>query len=166
MIWLRALLFGLVVPGTVAGLAPFAIARSDLAFRLPPGPWALLGLLALAVGWTGLLWCFRAFVVRGRGTPAPYEPPRELVAVGLYRYVRNPMYLSVLLAVAGAGFWLRSGAVLLYAVALAAGFHLFVRFYEEPRLHRQFGEAYDRYVASVPRWVPRATRGRPSRPAT
>jgi protein-S-isoprenylcysteine O-methyltransferase Ste14 len=108
-----------------------------------------------------IAWCFVDFVRRGRGTPAPYDPPRELVVAGLYRYVRNPQYVGVVLAVVGEA--VASGRVILlgYAAGLAAFYHLFVTRYEEPTLRRTFGEAYARYVAAVPRWLPRRrpTRG-------
>jgi protein-S-isoprenylcysteine O-methyltransferase Ste14 len=98
--------------------------------------------------------CFVDFVRRGRGTPAIYDPPRELVVAGLYRYVRNPQYVGVVLVVVGEA--LLSGMVVLfgYAALMALGYHLFVRYYEEPTLGRLFGVAYTRYREAVPRWLP------------
>ena len=102
-----------------------------------------------------ILRCFADFVRRGRGTPALYDPPRELVVAGLYRYVRNPQYVGVVLVIVGEA--LLTGMVVLfgYAALMAIGYHLFVRYYEEPTLGRLFGEAYARYREAVPRWLPR-----------
>jgi protein-S-isoprenylcysteine O-methyltransferase Ste14 len=153
-LWLRALLFVVVVPGAVAGWIPWRLAQGRGSTPdVPPLRW--FGLVFLAVGWAGLLYCVRDFVRRGRGTPAPYDAPRELVASGLYEIVRNPMYLFVVLAVLGQGLWFWSGSVIRYALLIALAFHLFVVLYEEPTLGRQFGESYAAYRARVPRWVPR-----------
>ena len=113
------------------------------------------GFILLGLGLLGLLWCVRDFFVAGRGTLAPWDPPKHLVVVGLYRFVRNPMYLSVLTVVVG--WWLGTGSRVLavYAGALAIGFHLRVLLHEEPWLQRQFGAEWVAYSASVRRWLPR-----------
>jgi protein-S-isoprenylcysteine O-methyltransferase Ste14 len=112
-------------------------------------------LVPLALGLAVILWCFADFVRRGRGTPAPYDSPRELVVVGLYRFVRNPQYVGVVLVILGEA--LLSGAVALfgYAALLAVAYHLFVRYHKEPTLGRLFGETYTHYCEAVPRWLPR-----------
>jgi protein-S-isoprenylcysteine O-methyltransferase Ste14 len=157
MLWLRTALFTIVVPGTVLVLIPFILVRLNVGARFE-GPARYLGLVPLLAGVAVILWCFVDFIRRGRGTPAPYDPPRELVVGGLYRYVRNPQYVGVLVAVAGEA--LLTGAIVLvgYAALLAAGYHLFVTRYEEPALSRLFGEAYGRYRAGVPRRIPRRPR--------
>src|SRR5688500_1396956 len=105
MIWLRALVFFLVVPGTVLGLIPYLlVGRSDAMTTVPAAARWLGGLLAL-VGVGVIAWCSIDFVRRGRGTPAPYDPPRDLVAAGLYRHVRNPMYLGAGATVLGEALW-------------------------------------------------------------
>ncbi|MEO8356082.1 MAG: isoprenylcysteine carboxylmethyltransferase family protein, partial [Chloroflexota bacterium] len=100
-------------------------------------------------------WSFWNFLVDGRGTPAPIDPPRELVAVGFYRYTRNLMYLGVLLILIGHflcfGFWL----LLVYTALAFIATHLFVKLYEEPTLKRKFGTSYDEYGKNVPRWIPK-----------
>jgi len=101
------------------------------------------------------VYCFVEFVRRGRGTPAPYDPPRELVVAGLYRHVRNPQYVGVLLVVVGEALLAEAAILLGCAAVLAIGYHLFVRYYEEPTLAQLFGEAYSRYREAVPRWLPR-----------
>ena len=119
------------------------------------GPATLFGLVPIAAGLTGLLWCFADFIVEGEGTPAPYDAPRNLVSRRLYRWVRNPMYVAVLAIVLGEAVLFGSVALLSYAIALWLLFHLFVTLYEEPTLRARFGPSYDAYRAVVPRWIPR-----------
>lgn len=147
---LRALLAVLACPGIVAGLIPAFLVRhapSHPALALPGA-----GLLALGAGL--LLWCVRDFFVAGRGTLAPWDPPRHLVIVGLYRHVRNPMYLAVLALVAGWSVLYASPWTAGYAALLALIFHVRVTRFEEPWLRGQFGAGWESYSASVPRWVP------------
>jgi len=155
LIWLRTALFTLLVPGTVLGLLPFALVASGVGPRFDLGIWRWAGALPLGLGLVVIFWCFGDFIRRGRGTPAPYDPPRDLVIVGLYRYVRNPQYLGVAMVVVGEA--MLTGVVVLfgYGALLAVAYHLFVTRYEEPTLRRIFGEAYARYCEAVPRWVPR-----------
>jgi protein-S-isoprenylcysteine O-methyltransferase Ste14 len=100
------------------------------------------------------LWCILTFVLLGKGTPAPFDPPRHLVVAGPYRYVRNPMYLGAGLALAGAALVYRSIALLSYTALFLLATHLFVVFYEEPTLSRLFGADYQAYRAKVRRWLP------------
>lgn len=100
------------------------------------------------------LWCILAFVTLGKGTPAPFDPPRRLVVRGPYRYVRNPMYIGAGLALAGAALFYRSPSLLGYAAGFLVAMHLLVVFYEEPTLTRLFGDDYSAYRASVRRWLP------------
>ena len=155
MLWLRTLLFTILVPGVELVLVPLVVVQLDLGPRLELGPAEYIGLAPLAAGLIIIFRCFADFVRRGRGTPAIYDPPRELVVAGLYRYVRNPQYVGVVLALVGEA--LLTGMVVLfgYAALMAIGYHLFVRCYEEPTLGRRFGEEYARYREAVPRWLPR-----------
>jgi protein-S-isoprenylcysteine O-methyltransferase Ste14 len=98
---------------------------------------------------------FMRFAHEGRGTLAPVDPPRFVVRGGLYRIVRNPMYLANLAAIVGSGLFFQSWRLLVWAGALFAAFHLFVVVYEEPTLRRRFGEVYESYQRDVGRWVPR-----------
>jgi protein-S-isoprenylcysteine O-methyltransferase Ste14 len=107
------------------------------------------------VGGIILLWSFWNFLREGRGTPAPIDPPKELVAVGFYRYIRNPMYVAVLTLILGHFLWFEYLNLLLYAMFVFLAFHMFVIFYEEPTLRRNFGAAYEEYCRRVPRWFPR-----------
>jgi len=151
--FLRALCAFVILPGLAAFVAPPLLARLDPWRRagFPPGG------LVVALGVVVLLWCVRDFYVAGKGTLAPWDPPKRLVVVGLYRVVRNPMYVGVLILVAGWALLLTSPLLAAYALALAVGFHLRVVRYEEPWLEKQFGAAWQRYRAHVARWRPRPT---------
>jgi protein-S-isoprenylcysteine O-methyltransferase Ste14 len=154
MLWWRTILFTILVPGTELVLLPLIVVVLGLGPRLEIGPARYLGLAPLLAGSAVILRCFADFVRRGRGTPAPYDPPRALVVAGLYRYVRNPQYVGVVLVLVGEA--LLTGMVALFGCAalFAVGYHLFVRYYEEPTLGRLFGEAYALYRQTVPRWLP------------
>ncbi len=156
MVLLRTLIFTVVVPGTVTVLVPYLLLSANgHAVRLElGGPWTL-GLVPILLGVAIYLWCAWDFTFAGRGTPAPIDAPRELVVRGLYRFVRNPMYVGVLLVLVGEAALFRSASLLVYAALLFVAFHLFVVLYEEPTLQQQFGESYARYRNSVPRWIPR-----------
>lgn len=118
------------------------------------GPAQVAGLVAVAAGAGVALWCVLAFALLGRGTPAPFDPPRRLVVRGPYRLVRNPMYLGAILALAGAALFYGSIALLGFAAVFALATHLFVVLYEEPTLRRLFGEEYVNYCRRVRRWRP------------
>ncbi len=126
----------------------------------PPsfGPLEWLGGALALLGIVPMAWSFLAFVFRGRGTPAPFDPPRRLVVSGPYRFVRNPMYLGATLSLLGAALFYSSPWLLAYVGAFTLWAHLFVVLYEEPRLRRTFGDEYAAYAARVRRWLP----GRPS----
>ncbi|HEX4956148.1 MAG TPA: isoprenylcysteine carboxylmethyltransferase family protein [Thermoanaerobaculia bacterium] len=119
----------------------------------------LAGAVLAAAGTALAVWCILSFAVLGRGTPAPFDPPRRLVVRGPYRYLRNPMYLGAALALAGAALVYRSGALLAYAGGFLLLMHLFVLAYEEPTLRRTFGEDYEQYCRRVRRWWPAPPRG-------
>jgi protein-S-isoprenylcysteine O-methyltransferase Ste14 len=147
----RAVIAFLALPGIVAFIVPLWIATSGTS-----GP-ALnpVCLPVLVVGISLLLWCVRDFYVAGRGTLAPWSPPKHLVIVGLYRFSRNPMYIAVILILSGWAIGFSSSGLALYAVAVVILFHLRVIFHEEPWLEREFGEGWVRYRADVPRWIGR-----------
>ena len=116
----------------------------------------ITGLIVATAGAAVALWCVCAFVCIGKGTPAPFDPPRRLVVRGPYRCVRNPMYLGAALLLGGVALFYRSPVVAIYGLALLAMAHLIVVFYEEPTLRRSFGPDYEKYCRCVPRWWPRA----------
>jgi len=113
------------------------------------------GALVTVLGVVLVLACAGVFILQGRGTPAIFDAPRTFVAVGPYRYVRNPMYVGGLMLLIGAGLYLRSISILFLALLLAVIVHFFVLFYEEPTLTRKFGSSYLEYLKSVRRWTPR-----------
>lgn len=115
----------------------------------------MLAWLLLFGGASISLRCVWDFIVRGDGTPAPIDPPRQLVIAGLYKYTRNPMYVGVLTVIVAEAILSSSLALLAYAGLLFLCFHAFVVFYEEPALQRRFGEDYAAYCGRVPRWVGR-----------
>jgi protein-S-isoprenylcysteine O-methyltransferase Ste14 len=151
---LKTLLFTILVPGTVAVGIPYLLLGGFPA-PAPPGPLAWLGLLCLIGGTSIYFLCAWEFAVRGLGTPAPIAPTKFLVVSGLHRYVRNPMYLGVALVILGEAALFRAPHIAAYAAVMLSIAHLFVVFYEEPTLHRQFGDLYEQYRRTVPRWIPR-----------
>ncbi len=151
---LKTLVFAIVVPGTVAVLVPcWILGPAGRAFSL--AGWRPLGLVLIAVGLVLSLSSAWDFAVTGQGTPAPFDPPKKIVMKGFYRRVRNPMYVGVVLILAGEAvlysIWLLAG----YALIIFTLFNLFIIFYEEPVLERKFGKAYSRYRKEVPRWIPK-----------
>ena len=146
---MRAIVALVALPGIVAFALPLAVVRFT---EHSPG-FARAGLLELALGVTILLSCVRAFYVSGRGTLAPWFPPVTLVRDGLYKWSRNPMYIGVLLIVAGLALGFRSQVLWIYVAVLAVAVHLRVVFGEEPFLARAYGDAWTDYRKRVPRWV-------------
>jgi protein-S-isoprenylcysteine O-methyltransferase Ste14 len=143
-----------MLPGFLAGYVPwrfFGLAHVHLHLR---NPVHLLGLVCNGLGVGLLVACIWEFARSGRGTLAPVDPPSHLVVRGLYRYVRNPMYLSVTTIVLGEVLLTRSLGLLIYWAIWFAAVNLFVIAYEEPTLRRQFGASYERYTQAVRRWIP------------
>jgi protein-S-isoprenylcysteine O-methyltransferase Ste14 len=156
MLLIRSVFFTFLVPGTVTVLIPYWL----IAFSDSRGPnmqsVRLLGLPLILIGAAGLLSCIWQFFSEGQGTLAPVDAPKELVVRGLYRYVRNPMYVSVVTILIGEAIFFSSTAIIVEAVIFISSASLFVVLYEEPALRRQFGESYERYSQKVSRWIPRA----------
>ena len=156
-----------VVPATAAGLVPWLLTRWEVESPVPGGvPAQITGALLIGAGAAVIANSFVHFAVEGIGTPAPFAPPRQLVVGGLYRYVRNPMYVSVAAAVAGQGLLLGQPKLFVALGLGAVPVVAFVRLYEEPALTRKFGAAYEEYRRNVPRWLPRLTPWRPESPET
>ena len=151
-------IFTLLVPFVVGWWAPGRVhaAYSNYDQVSNGRVWFRVGsYLFLALGAAIYFWCAWDFAVTGLGTPAPNDAPKVLVAKGLYRYVRNPMYVGVAcLIISRAIFW-QSYPVVIYLLIVVAFFHTFVMAYEEPHLKRAFGEQYEEYCRRVPRWLPR-----------
>ena len=155
LLLLKNILFTVLVPGTVAFYVPFRIAGGAAAVSLDWSPWKIAALPSLLLGGAIYFRCLFDFGVTGRGTPAPIDAPKHLVARGLYRHVRNPMYIGVLLIIVSWALFFESKEILGYSVAVGLFFHLFVVFVEEPLLGRKFGESYSSYCKKVGRWLPK-----------
>ena len=148
--------FFLLAPGTNAFLVPWAIAG----FHRPEGELGAsgaLGLVLLACGFVAAVACFVRFVREGSGTPAPAAPTESLVVGGLYRFVRNPMYLAVAAMIGGWALVLHDGGILVWLLVFMGAVWTFVTAYEEPTLTQQFGDSYVSYREAVPGWWPRLT---------
>lgn len=145
----RAILAFIALPGTVAFVIPWVILASGRRSQLVD----TRGLIPLSLGVVLLLWCVWSFYSAGKGTLAPWSPPRYLVTDGLFRFSRNPMYIAVMLILCGWAWGFRSLAVSGYAVLVMLAFHLRVVFYEEPWLARAYGDEWQRYKARTPRWL-------------
>lgn len=149
-------IFLVIAPGTLAIYGPWAITRWRFA---PPllgvSSLRILGALMIAAGLPILLDSFTRFVFQGLGTPAPIAPPQRLVVTGLYRWVRNPMYVAVSLLIFGQALLFSSLGLLQYGLIVWLGFFAFVVLYEEPALSRKFGKEYEDFCLHVPRWIPR-----------
>lgn len=150
---LKTLLFTAVVPGTVAVYVPRWLRGSASAVK-GGEEWAAIVLIAIGIA-IYLYTAFWGFAWIGSGTPTPIAPTKTLVVIGLHHFVRNPMYIGVLLVVGGQAWLFHSRTIAAYLICLGLGFHIFVLLYEEPTLRKSFGEEYERYRASVPRWIPR-----------
>jgi protein-S-isoprenylcysteine O-methyltransferase Ste14 len=153
---LGSALFLVIAPGTVALYVPWLLSRWHVAPALLGfTPFRMIGIVLIAAGLPVLLDSFARFASQGLGTPAPTAPPEHLVVTGSYRYVRNPMYVALLLVITGQGFLFGRGSVIEWALVFWGSTYLFVIFYEEPHLRRTFGSEYETYCASVHRWIPR-----------
>ena len=144
----RALIAFLVLPGMVAFIVPATWLWLNGRTQLHQP----IGLVVLGIGIVGLIWCVRDFYVSGKGTLAPWAPPQNLVVMGLYRFSRNPMYVSVVLVILGWAISFGAPALYLYTLLVVTAFHIRVVRGEEPWLARTHGSDWDRYVSQVPRW--------------
>lgn len=151
ILFLKNLLFTVLIPGTVGVYIPLRLAEG---WRGASTQDWLLAAPLLLVGAFVYFWCLWNFAVTGRGTPAPIDPPKKLIVRGPHKYVRNPMYLGVLSVVFGWVVLFRSTEILRYAAVVALMFHLVVLVIEEPSLRRLFGAEYQEYCRSVRRWIP------------
>jgi protein-S-isoprenylcysteine O-methyltransferase Ste14 len=151
----KNLTYTLFIPGTVMVLVPYELlTRNSTVMPSSWGPHQILALGLISLGIGIYMRCLWDFAHAGRGTPSPFEPPRILVVRGLYRRVRNPLYLGCLAVLLGEAAFFESWSLVRYAAGYFLTVHLLVVFYEEPHLGRRFGKAYDDYRKSVRRWIP------------
>ena len=156
ILFLKNLLFTVLVPGTVAVYIPLQIAGNPTqTMNSHWGVCQIVALLPLSIGAAIYGWCLWDFAHRGRGTPVPIDAPKHLVVNGLYRYVRNPMYVGVFLVIAGWSLFFQFWPILFYGIGIGFFFHFFVLLVEEPLLRKRFGDSYLSYCIEVARWLPR-----------
>jgi protein-S-isoprenylcysteine O-methyltransferase Ste14 len=152
----RAITYGAIFIGLVLLFVPAQILESSGVTRPETtGVAQIVGMVVGAAGAALALWCVGTFAVVGKGTPAPFDPPRRLVVSGPYRFARNPMYIGAELVLVGVAVFYQSLPVVGYAVVFAIIVYAFIMLYEEPTLRRTFGEEYERYLCDVPRFLPR-----------
>ena len=149
----KSLLYLILEAGLFALYIPLAFLRTGP--RLETGVISFLAIPLWMIGALIVLRSFWEFTFTGHGTPAPIDPPKELVVTGFYRYVRNPIYMGVVLIFLGHFLWFGYWALLIYTALAFIGVHSFIVLYEEPTLKRKFGAAYEDYLRRVPRWIPR-----------
>lgn len=153
---LKTLIWTVFVAGTATVLVPYLLLTSRInLFQVKLSSLRYVGIIPMLLGTCFYLWCAWDFTFAGKGTPAPFDPPKKIVVRGLYRFVRNPIYVAVILVLVGEAILFESNVLLIYAAILFLGFHLWTRYYEEPVLRRRFGESYESYCDRVPRWIPR-----------
>lgn len=150
---LGSIVFFLAAPVVVAGVIPWWL--TDWEAQAEIAPIKIVGVILLLTGISALVYSFARFVVEGLGTPAPVAPTERLVVGGLYRYVRNPMYLAVLAIIGGQALYFGRLVLVIYALVAGTAMASFARWYEEPALARRFGEPYATYRRNVPGWLPR-----------
>ena len=153
MNYLKSLLFLLLAPGILGGVLPLTVLQTGP--QLQMGVFSYLAFPVWVVGIFVLLWCFWDFAHKGLGTPVPIDPPKKLIISGLYRNVRNPMYVGVLLLIIGHFLWFGYWSLPVYAGIFFLVVHTFVTLYEEPNLKQRFGTDYESYLREVPRWIPK-----------
>ena len=154
----KTLIFLIIVPGFVTVLAPYWLLSSGWNRSFDIDSLRFIGLLPIILGATALLWCMWDFAAFGKGTPAPIDPPKVFVSRGLYRFVRNPMYVGLAFILTGEAIFFKSWTLLGYAFLVWLAQNLFVLLYEEPVLKNKFGAEYEAYLKTVPRWWPKRSK--------
>ena len=151
---LKTFLFSLLLPGSVTIGIPYLLLISEWRLIYDIGNFKFIGVIPIAIGLVFYILTSWDFAATGKGTPAPIDAPKVLVSKRLYRLTRNPMYIAVLLVLVGEAIFFVSLTLLIYAMLIWSLFHLFIIYYEEPRLRREFGTMYQEYCKVVPRWIP------------
>ena len=158
---LKNLFFMIIGPGSVIVAIPYLI----LSFFDPHKFYKIehlqcIGIIPISIGLIISLWCFYNFISVGKGTPVPTDPPKKLVIIGMYRFVRNPMYVGILFLLFGEAVLFKSFALLGYTSCIYCLFHAFIIGFEEPVLRLKFGKEYDKYCNTVPRWLIRLNKNK------
>lgn len=154
-LYLRNLFFTILQPGVVAGLVPYLLLRTDQKERILQPFYILqyMGLLLFVFGFLVMMNCILNFAIHGKGTLSPADPTKKLVIAGLYKYSRNPMYVGVILMLVGEAVFFQSNKLGFYSLIIFSIFRLFIVLFEEPRLKKDFGTAYEQYCKKVRRWI-------------
>ena len=152
-LFLKNLVFTILQPGLVAGLIPYLIIKEYDGVYQDCFPIAFWGYVLFIIGLAIMIYCIVSFGTRGLGTLSPAFPTQKLVLQGLYKYSRNPMYVGVLMILIGEAIVFKSIHLSVYTLLVFLGFHLFIIYFEEPRLKRDFGEEYKAYMTEVRRWI-------------
>jgi protein-S-isoprenylcysteine O-methyltransferase Ste14 len=154
-LFIRNLFFTILQPGLVAGLIPYWILGSKIknSFVKPFYGYQYAGTILFIIGFVIMLSCIINFAVKGRGTLSPADPTKHLVATGLYKFSRNPMYIGVLLILTGEAIFFQSADLWIYTLFVFMAFNAFILLHEEPRLKKDFGEDYKNYCRKVRRWI-------------
>lgn len=154
-LFFRNLFFTILQPSVVVGLIPYLMLNNGIKryFDFPFTSLQYIGLMLFFLGFLVLLYCIVSFAIRGKGTLSPADPTKQLVVSGLYRFSRNPMYVGVIMMLIGESIFFHSYILFVYTVLVFTAFHLFVKFFEEPRLKKDFGEEYNKYSKKVSRWI-------------
>jgi len=153
MVWLKTVIFTILVPGGVTVWVPMLLLWiTPSADKI--GPFQLLGLIPIVIGAATYFLCAWDFASMGGGTPAPFSPTQNMVARGLYRFSRNPMYVGVTMVVLGEAWLFKSWALFIWAAMDFTFDYIFVKYYEEPGLIKQYGKPYLDYINRTPRWIP------------
>ncbi len=152
---IKTIIFSIVVPGSVTVFIPYLLLSNNFeVYSFEMGIMRYLGIISIMPGILFYVWSALDFALIGTGTPAPIDPPRNLVISGPYHYVRNPMYAGGLLMLIGESLLFGSVALIIYTCFMWLAFHLFIVLYEEPHLRKRFGPDYEAYISKVPRWIP------------
>ncbi len=154
-LYLRNLFFTILQPGVVGGLVPYLLLRADEKEKILQSFQFLqyTGLILFVLGFVVMMNCILNFAIHGKGTLSPADPTKKLVIAGLYKYSRNPMYVGVILMLIGEAVFFQSGRLWIYSMLIFVVFHLFIVFFEEPRLKKDFGAEFDQFCNKVRRWV-------------
>ena len=152
---LKTLLWSVFVPGTLTTLVPYFILRlSPESFSLNLSGFRYVGIIPILFGALIYFWGAWDFTFVGKGTPAPFDAPKKVVATGAYQFVRNPMYVACVSVLIGEAIFFESAALLIYAFVLFFIFHIWILIYEEPTLRKSFGASYEEYCREASRWLP------------
>jgi protein-S-isoprenylcysteine O-methyltransferase Ste14 len=153
--FVRALVYGSIFASVFFVFLPVRVLSwAGISGPRAYGPAQITGMAVTLAGVAVMFWCMASFATAGKGTPAPFDPPRRLVVRGPYRYVRNPMYVGAIIGLLGASLYFRSLSLLAYTALFSLGAHVFILTHEEPALRRSFGENYTAYCRAVHRWRP------------